>query len=235
MDIYQTGHEAISYVKTRTDKVILSFSGGKDSLCAWLKLRDHFEVVPIYHYFVPGLEFVEKYLTYCEEFFGVRVVRLPHPVAYKYLWALMFQPPVQANLIAQYDYRFVDFGEWTEAYAKQAGLKEPWTAVGTRMNDSVNRRLTMRKHGTLRESQFKFFPIADMKKGEQLELIKSSGLKLPADYRIWGRSYDGIDYYFLKGVRDNYPNDYQKILELYPLVDAEFARYEMWRKHYAQA
>ena len=41
--------------------VLLAFSCGKDSIAAWLAMRDMgIEVVPAYLYYVPGLRFVDE-------------------------------------------------------------------------------------------------------------------------------------------------------------------------------
>lgn len=39
-----------------------------------------------------------------------------------------------------------------------------------------------------------------------------------------GRSFDGIDYRFLKPIRDHMPADYERILEWFLLADLDIAR-----------
>jgi hypothetical protein len=56
--------------------------------------------------------------------------------------------------------------------------------------------------------------------------IKKEGVKLPIDYKIWGKSFDGLDYRFIKPLKDNFPNDYEKLKILFPLIDVEIKRYE---------
>jgi tRNA(Ile)-lysidine synthase TilS/MesJ len=46
-------------IKVISQKVLLAFSCGKDSLATWLQLRDDgFEVVPYFCYLIPDLGFV---------------------------------------------------------------------------------------------------------------------------------------------------------------------------------
>lgn len=74
--------------------VRLAFSPGKDSLAAWLALRDAgVEVAPFHLYLVPDLEFVDESLAAYERFFDTRIPRLPHPSLYRWLNVLMSQPP----------------------------------------------------------------------------------------------------------------------------------------------
>ena len=61
--------------------VLLAFSCGKDSIAAWLAMRDMgIEVVPAYLYYVPGLRFVDEELDYFEQKFQTRIKRYPHAV-----------------------------------------------------------------------------------------------------------------------------------------------------------
>lgn len=73
------GEEIVAQVRRETGgKTILAFSTGKDSIAAMQAIRDAFdEVIPVYMYLVPGLEFVEESLAYYERvlFGGRRILR----------------------------------------------------------------------------------------------------------------------------------------------------------------
>ena len=58
------------------------------------------------------------------------------------------------------------------------------------------------------------------------QIIKDNGFRLPVDYEMWGRSFDGIGYQWLKPLRERFPNDYQKIVDWFPLIELEFFRFE---------
>ena len=74
--------------------VLLAFSCGKDSIAAWLAMRDMgIEVVPAYLYYVPGLRFVDEELDYFEQKFQTRIKRYPHPSLYRWLNNAVFQLP----------------------------------------------------------------------------------------------------------------------------------------------
>jgi len=56
----------------------------------------------------------------------------------------------------------------------------------------------------------------DLKKDGLIKLLQDSGVKLPADYRLFGRSWtDWIT--ILVGVKKHFPADYDKILDNVPL------------------
>lgn len=98
-----TGEEIVAQVRRETGgKTILAFSTGKDSIAAMLAIRDAFdEVIPVYMYLVPGLEFVEESLAYSERvlFGGRRIRRMPHPSLYRWLNGMVYQPPHRAPVI----------------------------------------------------------------------------------------------------------------------------------------
>lgn len=66
------------------ETVILAFSRGKDSIAAWLALREAgVEVLPYHIYLIPDLAFVDKSLAYFAEWFGCGpILNLPHPSLY---------------------------------------------------------------------------------------------------------------------------------------------------------
>ncbi len=186
----QTSADAIRHVRSQTDTVVLSYSTGKDSLASWLNCRPHFErIVPVYHYMAPGLEFVERYLAYIEERLETRIIRLPHPRLTFWLHHASYQPPTAANQMLDLYFPFLDYGDFVERVKTHYDVPaEAWVALGTTQNDSANRRLTFKQHGMAREGQRKLFPIGDFRKADIVNIINESGLKLPADYRIWRRS-----------------------------------------------
>lgn len=74
------GLDLIKRVKEITgDTILLSFSGGKDSIAMWLYLREHFEIIPYFLYWVPGLSFVEESMAYYEDFFDTEIVKCLTP------------------------------------------------------------------------------------------------------------------------------------------------------------
>ena len=227
----QSSAEAIAYAVSQTDTVILSYSTGKDSLAAWLTLLERapkLKIVPVYHYMVPGLEFVERYLGYIEDVLQTPVLRLPHPRLTFWLRHASYQPPTAANQMLELTFPFRDYGDFIDRVKTEYDLPaSTYVAVGTTQNDSANRRLTMRQYGMVREGEQKFFPIGDFRKSDIIDIINRHGLKLPADYRIWRRSFDGLDWFFLEGVRRHYPDDYQRILNFFPMLKLEAKRYEM--------
>jgi hypothetical protein len=209
-------------------RVLLSFSCGKDALGAYLQLRRHFESIDLlYLYLIPGLTFVEEALTYYERAFGQRIYRLPHPSLYRWLNQGLYQTPERFAVIDRLDLPDFDYDDCYRAYREDHGLPETvFAASGVRAFDSPDRRTAIAKHGPINYKRQSFFPVYDWNKARLLDEIKASGIKLSPEYRLFGRSFDGIDYRFLRPIKDNYPADYERIRDLFPLIDVELHRYE---------
>lgn len=203
--------------------VLLGFSRGKDSIAAWLALRESgVEVTPYHMYRIPGeLDFERESLAYFEAFFGQRITRLPHEAIYRWLNQLVFQPPERCETIEAAGFPSFSYEEILTAWCDDLGhdRADVWVADGVRACDSIVRRLTMQKRGPTTESPRKVSPIWDWTKADVMNAIKSAGVELPVDYQWFGRSFDGIDAKFMIPLAQNAPDDYAKVREWYPLVD----------------
>jgi len=223
-----SGAEVIAEIRRRTDTILLAFSCGKDSIGTWLECRKHFpRIVPYYMYLVPDLEFVERSIRYYEGWFGSRIIRVPHPSLHRMLNNLVFQPPERCAIIEAAGLDNFDYTDMADVIRLHAGLgDECLTASGVRAVDSPYRMISLRKNGAISEKNLQFFPIWDWRKDRLLATIQASGIALPADYRLFGRSFDGIDYRFLAPIKQHFPRDYARILEWFPLADLEIKRRE---------
>ncbi len=222
------------YLAGENDQVILAFSCGKDSIGAWLQLRRFFRrIVPYYCYLIPDLEFVERSLAYYEDFFETKICRLPHPSLYRMLNNLVFQAPENCAIIEEMDLPDIDYGDIREVVVKDNEMpRSTYVANGTRLVDSLARRIAMKRFGPINRREKKFYPIFDWRKERLTDELRRAGVRLPVDYLMFGRSFDGIDYRFLKPVADKFPKDYKKILEIFPLAELELRRREFLERYY---
>lgn len=217
-------------------QALLSFSCGKDSWAAWLSARDSFDFQPYYLYLVPGLEFVDEYLGYAERVLGKRVVRLPHPSFYRMVNKAIFQAPERLRIIHAANLGEPDYDDMRDAVIEDCALPDNcWVASGVRAADSPMRRAALIKNGGINANRRQFYPCWDWNKATLIEQLQAAGIKLPVDYKIFGRSFDGIDLRFLIKLRDVFPRDYKTVLDWFPLADMEIARYEFNRRKKSQA
>lgn len=226
---YESSAELCEKMAAECDTAILAFSTGKDSIAAWLQLRKYFKrVVPYYCYFVPGLSFVEDSLRYYEDFFGCHIYRLPHRSFFRFLRYGIFQPPYRLPIIEKANLPDLnEYNDDTIGLIIRTCEKLPeaaYVGTGVRMADSPYRRIAIKNHGAINHNGKRFFPVYDWKKEDMLKAFDESGVKLPVDYRLFGRTFDGLDYRFLKPLKDAFPEDYAKVLDWYPFADLEILR-----------
>lgn len=228
---YETGAELCEKMAQECDTAILAFSTGKDSIAAWLQMRKYFKrIIPYYLYVVPELSFVEKSLAYYEDFFGCHIYRLPHPSMFRLFSSYVFQPPYRAHTIIEEVYMDqADYNEIVIGDMIRYGGELPdnaYIGTGVRMADSPYRRIAVKSHGAINHNAKKFFPVFDWLKADVIRAIDEAGIKLPVDYHLFGRTFDGLDYRFLKPIQEHYPEDYQKILRYFPFAELEIGRRE---------
>jgi len=208
--------------------VALGFSIGKDSIGAWLQLRRFFDrVVPIYREYVPGLEFVRRELSYYESFFQTEIICVPSEAMWEWLVKLDFQPPDRAKLIDDAVlFRDIGSSQIVDAAYMQAGLTpDIFIAGGWRRSDSIARAFAMKKEGPVNEGSMVFHPIYDWSEERLFNELKGSGVRLPPDYAIFGRSFDSLRGRFCVPLKKTFPNDYERLRLLFPLVDLEYLRF----------
>lgn len=225
----RTSEETIERVKAINPVCMISFSRGKDAIAAYLNIRERFErVVPYTYYVVPGLEFVEESLQYYERLMGCRIKRMPSPRFREMLGNFVFQPPNRIDMISRLELERITHDDVQEAVALDEGLdyETTYNAVGTRAKDSMQRALYFQKNGSINANRRTFYPVWDWGKQRLMDAIKSSGWKLPIDYTIWTSSFDGLYLNYIYQVKKHFPRDYQRILHFFPLVELEIHRYE---------
>lgn len=213
--------------KIAGDTILLSFSRGKDSIAMWLDLRKEFNIIPYYMYWVPGLEYEEESLQYYERFFGCHITRVPHPYFYKHLNNFMFQPPERVAVIRAVNMPNFTFADMDDMLAKQFGLDNPFTAIGMRAADGIDRRNMIHQMGALgTKSRRYFYSIWDWDIKQTASIINDNDCKIPLDYRVYGRTLASWDYQYIKPMKKHFPRDYQKLVEWFPFIELEFFRYE---------
>jgi 3'-phosphoadenosine 5'-phosphosulfate sulfotransferase (PAPS reductase)/FAD synthetase len=209
----------------------LSFSCGKDSIATWLYMMETGfwdDIIPVFYYYVPGLSFEEEALEYYEKVLGRHIIRIPSPNTLSWMDWGVFQTP-QSNLIVKeyrdyiYECSFDNTDLWIREQNEQAWA---YMATGVRMADGLNRRGVILQNGGHRSNGKKFYPCFDFSDKEVAEIVRAHNVKLPYDYAVWGRTFDGMQYRFLKDLKQALPEDYNKVLELYPLADVVLHRYE---------
>lgn len=227
-----TGQPPSSVVREQVARegkpVLLAFSRGKDSIAAWLALREvGIPVIPFHWEGVPGLHFAEEDLKYWEDFFSTRIHVYPHPAFYRQLRNFVFQPPERYEVIEAMKLPRWDVKSMEDRIRQDLGLPAgTWVVDGNRASDTMARRTNITRMGYLRASTGKASLIGDWRVSEVRAVIAHHGARLPIDYDIWGRSFDGLGYHYVAPLKRHLPDDYERVLDWFPLIDLEIMRHE---------
>lgn len=211
-------------------RVLLKFSGGKDSIAAALVLQEHFdEIVPLHLYTLPGLSFVEEAMDYySRKLFGGRpILQGPHPRLFRFWQEATFMDPASAAVASAINCPIPEFEDLNEFARVQAGLPDDaLAATGVRYSETAIRAQSIYKLGPVMRGSQQWFPIWEYSKQEVFDLIAKHDVALPGEYEAGNKSFDGLHVGYLMPIRQKYPEDYRKICEWFPLIEAEMWRYE---------
>ncbi len=213
--------------ETFGETILLSFSLGKDSVAAWLQARRYFpRIIPFYMDLIPGgLSFVNEAVTYYEQFFGTPILRVPNPSLSRMLRNAVYQPSSRLDALQDINVPVVTRDEVEDYIRGLTGVgHDTYTALGTRAADSAVRRNAVEKFGSVTPARRTFLPVFDWAIDRMHREFAEAGVKLPADYRMFGISFDGVDWRFTEPLKRLRPDDYAKIKRWFPLCDLDHDR-----------
>mgnify|MGYP002648370004 CR=1 FL=1 len=205
-----------------TDSVIVGFSGGKDSIVTLDLCFKYFKnVKPFFMYLVPDLEFQEKTLRWYENKYNTEIIRLPHFEVSEFLKYGSFT-------IMDWSVDVVGINDTYEYLRQTTGIH--WIAAGERCADSIVRNAMIKKSGSIDYKRGRFYPLAYWKKQEVIEYIKYKKLYLSPEQKKIGFSFRSLAGSELSVIKSLYPDDYKKILKVYPFAGAGVERFEKYGK-----
>lgn len=211
-------YDPIKTMSKITDSVIIGFSGGKESVvlidlcCKYFK-----HVYPYFLYIHPNLEYQNRIFRWYENKYGVKIEKLPHMQLSEYFHWGSFRE-------GYYEYPLIDIND-IYAYLR---LKHNtyWIACGERMDDSLWRRGMIHNSSSIDQKRGRFYPLAMWKKKECLDYIKFHKLYYSRDQRESGLgSLGGLQGSQMYTFKKYYPDDYDRLIQLYPFAEAALKHY----------
>ncbi|NDV93476.1 phosphoadenosine phosphosulfate reductase [Dysgonomonas sp. 521] len=216
MNVLTHTEQVVKAVSQKTDRILLFYSCGKDSIAMLDLIAPHFkEVMCVYMYFVKGLSHIDRFINYSKvKYPNVSFIEVPHWNMSRVLKiGLYCKPDPKIKLLLLKDI--------VERVRVKTGIE--WCFYGMKQADSLNRRLMLRGDDydlqAINNKTKNVYPLSLWKKKEVLAYLKSRNLPEPIQYSkeagngLW---FDLKVYLFLK---DNYPQDLQKILSAFPLSE----------------
>jgi len=214
-------------------RAIVAFSTGKDAVAMAIAMKPYFdELIPFSCYYVPGLSIMEEAVAYYEKhLFGRPIHRAPHPTLIEWLNEFRYQTPETAKTIAAAGLpATLSFAQIAREIAEDEGLPANHLyAVGARSGEFFTRAVMCSKSGGLQPQHKQWWPIWEMNRKDVLDTIKGSGLAISREYELFHSSFCGLDYGFMSQIKKHAPDDWQTVLEWFPLIEAEIWRFERQR------
>lgn len=226
-------------VKDRSERLLVSFSVGADSIAMFLSLLESNEFdmkdgVYFYYWFLPGISWIEDWIDYFDNKYGISIIQLPSPIFVEDQGNAFLKSPLTAAATAKL--QNTDFRYWKndKAFLEHAikinqGLpQDTLTAVGIKQGDSAMRRISLRKSKGLSINKGKWYPIHDYENRDVIDIIKKHDVKVPYDYELFGISFENLDYRFSKVIKEKCPQTYKLLKKWYPQIDMYIARNEFY-------
>jgi len=214
-------------------QVIVGFSGGKDALATLELCHQHFgpgNVAAFGMFMVPGLAFQEKYIRYAERRYQLSILSIPHWALSNVFKSSDFRHPTQLATRSKL-VKMRDIDEYVRA---KTGID--WIATGEKAGDSIERNAIIRRADGIDRNRRRIWPIAWWNDSAVFNFIKQNRIPLPPEYRFAGgkgggkggyaKSFGGLWYRDLVFVRDNFPEDWERVKAFFPLVESQISRYE---------
>lgn len=219
--------EIVSDIAKETDSIILMHSlSGKDSIALLDLVAPHFKrIVCVYMYVVPNLDHIAPFHRYAaKKYPNTEWMQVPHYGYYS--WVKYGFMGVKRNP----NQRLWKLSDIIDKVREKTGIE--WACLGFKQSDSLNRRLMLRSYKDGKESICwkgkKFYPLSTYKNADILEYIKRNNLKSPEAYGGGGQSCgcDVSDYWYLKYLQSNYPEDLRRIYTIFPRTQFIIKEYE---------
>ena len=202
-----------------TDSVLVSFSGGKDSVATLDLCVKHFRHVEgFFMYYVKGLSFQEQICRYYEDRYGLPIHRVPHFELSQFLRYGLYRPtdfsvPV-VSVKDVYNYLRLNTDIW-------------WIAAGERITDSVWRRAIIKSSGTIDEKRGRIYPVAEWRKEDVVAYIRQNKFKVGVESRKLGFSFGSLQAREVIPVKRHFPADFARIRAWFPFVEAGIVHHQI--------
>ena len=204
-------------LRKESNSIIISYSGGKDSLVVLDLCSKVFEnVYCFFMYTIKDISFQKTMLDFAVKRYGVEIKQYPHPQISRYLKNNIYCfPSGRANS----EQRILKLSDIYDIAREDFGAH--YIAVGWKKNDSVDRRIVINQlpdNATDKKGK-RLYPLANWSDKQIYAYMKLNKLPIPETLGI--KSFDiELTYKVLSPLKIRYPDDYARVKRVFPLIDA---------------
>lgn len=222
-------NQVIEHLRGETDSIILFHSAtGKDSMALLDMLHPFFkQIICVYMYVVPNLRHVNKYIDYHQRKYKVNFMQVPHFLVNEYIktgcMGIEKDEKIKLSTLSQLD----------EKIRAKTGIN--YSVYGFKKSDSMNRRFMLKDllHEGYNPKTHKAYPLTNWNNSLVLKYIAQKRLLTPLTYDQKHRStgFDITDINMLAWLKNNYPDDLEKVTAMYPATKTILFEHEYQDKN----
>lgn len=200
-------------------EILVGYSGGKDSLIVLDMCSKIFKrVICFLMYLVPNISIINQQIKYAQDRYGVEVIQYPH-----WLLSRFLKQGIYCNPSHEYD-SLPDLKP-NDIFAIAREDTGFWLiALGQKKSDTMWRRRNLSS-----ETPGVINPLKDWNKYEVLAYCKLHNIPLP-DAAAGNVSGIDLSERTLLWLHDKYPDDFKKILKLFPFAEVPIMRRQYYGK-----
>lgn len=224
MTLMEQTRKTIDAVREQSDSAIVFCSLGKDSLVTLDLVYPKFNrVVCVFMYFVPHLEHIERWIGWCKARYpGIEFMQVPH-------WNLSYILRGGLYCVPNPKVKLIKLADVVKAIRTKTGVSHVF--LGMKKADSMNRRLML---NTYEDGCFQnngnVYPLANWTQKDVLAYMRHHNIPTPIRYSLKASSGTGFNIECFLWLRENYPQDLQRIYKTFPLSERILWEYDNKQK-----
>jgi 3'-phosphoadenosine 5'-phosphosulfate sulfotransferase (PAPS reductase)/FAD synthetase len=216
MDLY----DVIKKGQCETQKIIVGFSGGKDSVCLLDLCKKYFRTVYVFYmYYVDHCTLQDNYFRYIENRYRVKILHVPHfELSDIYKEQKYMHKSIELSRVPKI--YFSDIENYVRDF-----FQCNWIAYGMMAYESIERQAMINEHGGVDYKHSKLFPLAFWNSSKVFQYLKLNKILPPTEYQFSERSLSCP--FFPDAqimLQSYYPDDWAKVENKFPLANVIHAR-----------
>ena len=219
-----SAQKTIAAVRRDSDSCIVLWSLGKDSLVTLDMVYPKFErIVCVFMYFVPRLEHIERWVNWVKSRYPkVEFMLVPH-------WNLSYILRGGLYCVPNPKVKLIKLADVIRAIRLKTGID--YVFLGMKKADGMNRRLMLKGYTEADYiHNYQAYPLADWTQKDVLSYMKQRGIPEPVRYSLKASSGTGFNIDCFLWLRENYPQDLQKIYRTFPMSERILWEYDIKQK-----
>ncbi|MBR4601248.1 MAG: phosphoadenosine phosphosulfate reductase family protein [Prevotella sp.] len=216
----ESAQKTIAAVRSNSDSCIVFCSLGKDSLVTLDLVSTQFtRIVCVFMYFVPQLEHIERWVNWCKARYPkIEFMQVPH-------WNLSYILRGGLYCVPNPKVKLIKLADVVKAVRLKTGID--YVFLGMKKADGMNRRLMLKGYEeNCYINNLQAYPLADWNQKDVLAYMKQRGIPEPVRYSLKASSGTGFNIDCFLWLRENYPQDLQKIYRTFPMSERILWEYD---------